>query len=560
MTVATPELDSLLAEIRAMGNIPLLPPDDLLEYSRLCQKVFDTVDAVTARNTDASTAIATADALYTLARTMRQSGDDLSATELLVRSSRYCQSHGLRRQALRAHHSTGITLYHLGEYDRAKAEFDVARSFLDPDGHGAARSLMIDLNCANLLHYVGKHDEAEHAYRGVLAQAEHLDRTSFETHSAYSMDRFVGLIFNNLAANRNEWAESDRTAGAAFERHLAIAEATVKQSLSYPLSAIERIQAQATQAHTLILRGQLELAEVQLRRLAAHCADHRDLVVMLPELYRYAAEACAARGDARQALLDCYRALESSLAVASRLQERRVVDTFVDVLKLSSGVLFDPTATAMAKVEQLGGEASGVVDTLIDFLERKDWYTGHNHSKSVATVSLRMARALQSCGGDLGETARREIHLPVLKLAADLHDIGKLTVPWSLLNKIMPITEGERAILKTHPEAGKRLLDRIGLNEIGDIIVEHHECPDGSGYPTGKRDSSLMGSIIAVADAFEAMTSVNRRYRTPMKKDQALAEVQAKAGVQFDERVAQALERSLSSPSANLSPGGGSGA
>ena len=141
---------------------------------------------------------------------------------------------------------------------------------------------------------------------------------------------------------------------------------------------------------------------------------------------------------------------------------------------------------------------------------------------------------------------RREIEWHSLGLSAALHDIGKLMVPWSLLNKLIPLNDGERSILRKHPENGQQILDQVGLPEIGAVVAEHHESPDGSGYPTGKRDSSLMGAIIAVADAFEAMTTVNRRYRQPKSLSQAVAEITSLAGLQFDADVAGALQMTLS--------------
>jgi HD-GYP domain-containing protein (c-di-GMP phosphodiesterase class II) len=294
-----------------------------------------------------------------------------------------------------------------------------------------------------------------------------------------------------------------------------------------------------------MLGGDPAAAEARLADLAARCSAERELEDQLPEIYRYAAEAAAAQGETRRAVASCYRALESSLAVADRLQERRVVETFVAALRLSSSLIAGPGATASRKAALIEAGARPHVDRLVDFLERKDWYTGHNHSRAVETISVRMARALASEDGAAGEAARREIEWSTLGLAAALHDIGKLAVPWSLLNKLNPLTPRDRAILRRHPEAGRRILSDVGLGEIGDVVVEHHEAPDGSGYPAGRRDSSLMGAIIAVADAFEAMTTASRRYRTPKTRDEAVGEVLALSGKQFDARVARALARAL---------------
>ncbi|MCC6742685.1 MAG: HD domain-containing protein [Acidobacteria bacterium] len=162
------------------------------------------------------------------------------------------------------------------------------------------------------------------------------------------------------------------------------------------------------------------------------------------------------------------------------------------------------------------------------------------------TLSVRTARVLVSDTGPAGERARREVEMHSLGLAAALHDIGKLFVPWSLLNKLIPLNEGERSILRKHSENGRYILEQVGLPEIGAIVVEHHEAPDGSGYPTGRRDSSLMGATIAVADAFEAMTTVNRHYRRAKSRAEAVAEIKGLAHAQFDGDAARALEVALS--------------
>lgn len=542
MSTVVDKLDELHAELDAMGSIPLLPAEDLTEYASVCMDLLGVTEALSQHPESEAAPEDSVQRLFDIAATLKRSGDDLTATELLLRAASVAEARNLDRLASTAYNLAGINLYNLGQYDHAIEAFDTALRHLADDEFGQVRSTIITMNWGNVLHDLKRFDEAEQVYLNLLEQIDAIREDAFARNAPVAPDRLRGLLCNNIGTNRTEWARFEAGAGVDTRPHLTHAETYLRRALLAPLSGPERIQAQTNVAHALILSGRPAEAETLLRRLATECASERELMTELPEIYRFCAEASSALGRPHAALVDCHRALESSLAVASRLQELRVVDTFVAVMQLSSSILFDPADPLTRRAERLGTEAGGLVDQLIDFLERKDWYTGHNHSKAVQTLSLKMGRALCEADGTVGERARREIEWHALGLASALHDIGKLMVPWSLLNKLIPLNAGERSILRKHPENGKKILESVGLAEIGDIVVEHHESPDGSGYPAGRRDSSLMGSIVAVADAFEAMTTVSRRYRQPRSFRDAITEVVGRAGAQFDADVACALE------------------
>ncbi|MEP7045555.1 MAG: Ig-like domain-containing protein [Ilumatobacteraceae bacterium] len=142
-----------------------------------------------------------------------------------------------------------------------------------------------------------------------------------------------------------------------------------------------------------------------------------------------------------------------------------------------------------------------------------------------------------------------ELHLPKADLdrlhwAGLVHDIGKLEVPPSILNKPGRPDEDEWEVLKQHPAAGVRLVEplRPWLGEWADATSQHHERWDGKGYPLGLAGEqiSLSGRIVAVADAFDVMTSV-RSYKKAMTPDVARAELLRCAGTQFDANVVRAF-------------------
>jgi diguanylate cyclase (GGDEF)-like protein/putative nucleotidyltransferase with HDIG domain len=160
------------------------------------------------------------------------------------------------------------------------------------------------------------------------------------------------------------------------------------------------------------------------------------------------------------------------------------------------------------------------------------------HSQTVGRYSELMARSL---GLD------RE-HVERVRLAGVLHDIGKIGVPDSVLMKAGPLTDDEFDLMRKHPELGARILDRTGLDDIRRWILAHHERPDGRGYPHGLAgdDIPLEARILAVADAYEAMTS-DRVYRKALGRERAREELAAGAGRQFDATVAQTFLDALES-------------
>ena len=135
----------------------------------------------------------------------------------------------------------------------------------------------------------------------------------------------------------------------------------------------------------------------------------------------------------------------------------------------------------------------------------------------------------------------REERLAVLRLGAALHDVGKLAVSEAVLCKPGPLDEAELAEVRTHPEAGARLVERIpSLRPAVPAVLHHHERWDGSGYPSGRAGNLIPAEarILAVADSFDAMTS-NRPYRLALAPQRALSEVERGAGLQFDPDVAR---------------------
>jgi HD-GYP domain-containing protein (c-di-GMP phosphodiesterase class II) len=183
---------------------------------------------------------------------------------------------------------------------------------------------------------------------------------------------------------------------------------------------------------------------------------------------------------------------------------------------------------------ELGGAYRGIAMLLGDLLEEADEYTGGDHTRGVVALSLEVA-------GELS-LSPRECHN--VELSALLHDIGKIVIPDSIINKPGPLTDDEWALMKTHTVEGQRMLDRVGgvLREVGMIVRASHERWDGGGYPDGLAGDRIPreAQVVAAADAFNAMTT-DRSYRRARSTAEAVEEMRACSGSQFAPDVVSAL-------------------
>jgi len=174
----------------------------------------------------------------------------------------------------------------------------------------------------------------------------------------------------------------------------------------------------------------------------------------------------------------------------------------------------------------------GAIGALALALSERDRGTGE-HAEQVVALAGAVARRLNLDGEDVERIAA----------AALLHDIGKVAVPDSILSKPGTLNEEEWAVMREHSVIGERILRAVpGLGPVARMVRHGHERFDGSGYPDGLRGDEIpLGSRIVLAcDAFDAMTS-ERPYRDALSQADAIAELEANSGTQFDPRVVTAL-------------------
>lgn len=178
----------------------------------------------------------------------------------------------------------------------------------------------------------------------------------------------------------------------------------------------------------------------------------------------------------------------------------------------------------------LRGGSYAVVHALAEAVDAKDPYT-HGHSQRVAESARSLAEAR---GLDPG-------FVELVYITGTLHDVGKIGVPDEVLKKTSSLTEEEYAKIKLHPELGEKIVAQVPeLRETLPGIRNHHERYDGGGYPDrlSREDIPLIARILAVADAYDAMTS-DRPYRKGMSAEQALDIIELEAGRQFDPALAR---------------------
>ena len=201
--------------------------------------------------------------------------------------------------------------------------------------------------------------------------------------------------------------------------------------------------------------------------------------------------------------------------------------------------LAETAGSALAHGERRGELLSTLRDRLAAFMaaiDARDGYTGC-HSEEVAGLCTRLGECLRLERADMLE----------LELAALLHDVGKLSLREALLKKPSALESDEWEAVRQHPVWGAELIAGIpGLAPVATIVRFHHERWDGGGYPAGLREERipLASRIIAVCDAYHAMTS-DRPYRGRMGENDAIAELRAGSGGQFDPALVEAFVADL---------------
>ncbi|MBE0569891.1 MAG: HD domain-containing protein [Deltaproteobacteria bacterium] len=223
----------------------------------------------------------------------------------------------------------------------------------------------------------------------------------------------------------------------------------------------------------------------------------------------------------------------------------------IGILLLGHGKSHDPAPEILVRLRQIADQTAIALSRarLVEELNENDLGTLQALSRAVDTNSpwtaghsQRVTSLAMEIGWELGLPARE---IDVLQRGGLLHDLGKLGIPASILDKQAKLTEEEFAVIKRHPSAGTEILRPIPtMEKVIPIVLQHHERFDGEGYPLGLSGDaiSLHARILALADVVDALSS-DRPYRTGWPREKVLAFLLENSGRQFDPEVVKAFLR-----------------
>ena len=196
----------------------------------------------------------------------------------------------------------------------------------------------------------------------------------------------------------------------------------------------------------------------------------------------------------------------------------------------------EQTAELRTSLDKLGRAVEGTIQALATMVEARDRYTA-GHQVRVADLACEIANQM----------GVMESRFTVIRIAGLIHDVGKVCVPTEILNKPAPLSPIEFEIVKQHPKAAYDVLGKIEFPwPIADIVLQHHERMDGSGYPSGLRGEQIFpeARILGVADVVEAISS-HRPYRAALGTEKGLEEIKRGSGTLYDPQVVDACLRAF---------------
>ena len=518
-----------------------------------------------------------AEALYRLASLAHYDGQPGDAFALAVEARDFATTHDIPLVIAWSLNLIGMVHTNSGNHSEALACCLQALDCYRGTGHRVDEGNILN-TIAAVHHALGDTERAVVNYEAALDANAQLDRPDFDA-----------ITLANLCSLRAERGEFDRAVelgDRALElcrRHApaflpevlaALAGAhsgrnqhdTARSLLDTALSMLDTSAVSfddATRASVELVYGRVEAAsgdDAAARRHLAEALSLSSVIGALPlQLNAHAelAELHKRRREFEEAVHHLDRKFEinqrifnegtdvriRTLQIAHEAEESR---RQTEILRLRTSELEGLVRGRTTELEQFQLEA---LERLAILGEFRDTETGE-HTVRVGDTCAEIAHAL---GGDVEWCER-------LRLAARLHDIGKVAIPDSILLKPGPLTPAEFEVMKTHTTLGARILSGSGsplVQLAEEVALNHHERWDGTGYPRsiGGTDVPLSGRICAVADVFDALTS-DRVYKKAWSTDDAVRYIERAAGTQFDPTVVDAFMRVVANrlPEASRTP------
>ncbi len=227
-----------------------------------------------------------------------------------------------------------------------------------------------------------------------------------------------------------------------------------------------------------------------------------------------------------------------SLLVANRRLMRGLQEQNSSLQKqniILAGRVEDSTKNLTKLYEDLRNTYMRTIKVLAHAIDARDHYT-HSHSENVAKYAVVIAEEMK--------LSVKEISL--IRDACELHDLGKIGIEDKILSKPSGLTPEEWIDVKRHPMTGAQILEPLAfLNGVTELVKQHHERYDGTGYPQGiKGENILLGArIIHLADAYDSMCSPRAYRKIPLTKEETIAEIKKNSGTQFDPQIVEIFLR-----------------
>ncbi|MGB3210780.1 MAG: HD domain-containing phosphohydrolase [Desulforhopalus sp.] len=218
------------------------------------------------------------------------------------------------------------------------------------------------------------------------------------------------------------------------------------------------------------------------------------------------------------------------------LQERQYRAALEDDIQVKAIQLEEQNKLLLTYSNSLEQATVQLMSSLQNAMEEKDYYTA-GHTMRVTEYALMLGMAM-------GLTENERV---VLRRAAQFHDIGKLVIDLSCIQKPGRLTEEEWVLIRKHPSVGANIIQPLGFMEREQFIIRHHhERMDGKGYPDGLNGDQLddLTKILIVVDSYDAMTS-KRNYRKNMNMTEAVEELYRCSGTQFDTDIVEYFSRTI---------------
>ena len=515
------EFEALAAFSRDLETRPALPeasPEELAAHAEQVARTQDVLSLVAVLPASARPPVMEWDDLLgPLWRRLFARGDDVTRYILADLWRGVLLEAGCKERFYRSSTAVAASARDFYRFEEALTVCQDARKAADGEESAALANL---LNTEGTVHVCrGNYAAAEAAYNEALGMAERLGEAAFTLLPGPSRQDFLAQELINLFDCYLHRGHAET--GAERVRVVKRARKFYEQLLRMPFSEDYRQLHETNLGELLILEGKIPEARTLLTA-ELEAGSHQGPYALSLSAMRGRLLSCAAEleGEWGEAYRWIRWALKTGTTHTYPAEEQFVLEQAIAVLRGLHEV-HDIASTGL------------LVEDLSLLLEDKDWYTGSSHSRNVGRRALLLGKLLkESCGWDLD--------LDILSKAGLLHDIGKLRLPWSLLNKIAPIAPKEWDLLRDHSAYGAGILEEMGMGEVGQVVLQHHETLDGSGYPN-HRPPDRMASIVAVCDAFEAATTPNRRYKVPKRPAEMLGEFKREAGRLYHPDVVEAL-------------------